>query len=204
VLRRMAESWGCVFAPRIESEEGEIDAVIVCKGHVAVVEITSSSLRDAEGTSTDWQRLRTGLQRTFVENATGKKGPYKVHRVYPVMVTADRRTRTPGVLRFLQKQFSSLLTGDEAKSVAGLAVLHLEDVELLDEMVRTRTDLGGTPRGVLKVLRRWDVDRGEAPSWWQFIEVVYGDVPANTEVENAAENWRASLPGVFRAETNKT
>ena len=115
------------------------------------------------------------------------------------MVTADRRTKTPGVLRFLQHEFNSLLTGDEAKSVAGLAVLHLEDLELLDEMVRTRKDLGGTPRGVLKVLRRWDMDRGEAPSWWQFVEVAYGDVPTHTEVEEAADSWRSSLPAVFRA-----
>src|SRR5207248_7797245 len=77
VLSRVATFGNCKLVPRVETVEGEVDAVMSVNNHVAVVEITSSSLREAETTSADWELLRDGLTRGFVENPSGKKGPYK-------------------------------------------------------------------------------------------------------------------------------
>ena len=221
----------CVFKPRLETPEGEVDGVMWMKGHVAVIEVTSSSLREADGTSADWEVLRDGLRRAFVENpGSGKKPPYKeavlqlvrdvrlilnriiadavpiqnLHRVYPVMISTDRRTRTPGVIRFLQDEFASRLDPKERQMVAGLAVLGLEDLETLETLVQTRKELQKTPRGPLKVLRRWDIDRGEAPSWWQFIDVIYGPVPANVELKNEFNKFRESVPDYFATGSAET
>lgn len=77
VLTRVAAFGNCKLVPRVETEEGEVDSVMLVNGHVALIEITSSSLREAETTSADWELLRDGLKRGFVENPKSKKGPYK-------------------------------------------------------------------------------------------------------------------------------
>ena len=75
---------------------------------------------------------------------------------------------------------------------------HVPDVEDVESLVRLRQELRqGTPRGPLKILRRWDVGRSVAPSWWQFIEVEFGNVDLNHEVVHAYDTWRRSLPNYF-------
>jgi hypothetical protein len=223
-LKRIASLGNCGFQPRIETSEGEIDAAMWVNGHVALFEITSGSLREAEGTSADWELVRDGLRRVFVENPKGKKGPYKeailqrirdVHlvidaklpqtgkakqlqRIYPVMVAADRRVRTPGVVNFLQKELRARLSAESQARTADLAVLGLEDVEEAESLIQTRKELQvGLTRGFLQVARRWDVDRGLAPSWWQFIEAVYGGVPPNTLLQAGFKKWRDGLKDRF-------
>jgi hypothetical protein len=49
----------------------------------------------------------------------------------------------------------------------------------------------------LKVLRRWDVDRGDAPSRWQCIEWAYGPVERNQELTEKFDEFRASLGSYF-------
>jgi hypothetical protein len=53
---------------------------------------------------------------------------------------------------------------------------------------------------LLKILRRWDIERGAAPSWWQFIEAVYGATAVNDELMREFDAFRASLPSFFRQE----
>jgi hypothetical protein len=65
-------------------------------------------------------------------------------------------------------------------------------------MVQSRSDLGGTPRGILKILRRWDIDRGAASSWWRFVEAIYGDVPVSDELQAESDAYRKTLSDYFR------
>lgn len=231
ILERCAQLANCTFKPRLMTAQGEIDGVFWMKGHVAVIEITSSSLRETEGTSVNWEMLRDGLRRAFVENpGSGAKPAYKeavlqlvrdvrlilnqriaeqvpienLQRVYPVMIATDRRIRTPGIVRFLQDEFADRLEPAERERVAGLAVLGFEDLETLESLIRSRNELQRkTPRGPLKVLRRWDLDRGAGPSWWQFVEVTFGSAPASQELEDEFNEFKTSVPNYFVPENNK-
>jgi hypothetical protein len=224
VLARVAGYGNLRLAPRVETGEGEVDAVISVNDHVALIEITSSSLREAETTSADWKLLRSGLIRGFVENTANKKGPYKeavlqlvrdvrvllegklpsvpkpkkIHRIYPVMVCADRRLRTPGVVNFLQTEFRERLPKDHKPMTADLAVLGLEDVEELESILTATNSLQwGSVRGFLEILRKWDKDRGPAPSWWQFVEVMWGRQRANVALQQAFTKWREGVKDRF-------
>lgn len=46
--------------------------------------------------------------------------------------------------------------------------------------------------------RRWDLDRTVAPSWWQFEEVMWGDVPVNRYIAELAKEWRKGLGKYFK------
>jgi hypothetical protein len=224
VFARVAAFGNCKLVPRVETSEGEVDAVILVNGHVALIEITSSSLREAETTSADWELLRDGLKRGFVENPKSKKGPYKeaalqlvrdvrvllegklpavpkpkkVQRIYPVMVCADRRLRTPGVVNFLQGEFRQRLADEHKPVTADLAVLGLEDVEELESILTATKSLQwGTVRGFLEILRTWDKERGPAPSWWQFVEVMWGRQRRNEVLQQAFTKWRESVANRF-------
>jgi hypothetical protein len=70
VLKGIAIASGCHFAVHVESTEGEVDALMWRDGQVALFEVTTSSLREAESSTTDWRVLRTGLLRAFVQNPT--------------------------------------------------------------------------------------------------------------------------------------
>src|SRR5262249_25615800 len=224
VLNRVATFANCKLVPRVETVEGEVDAVMSVNNHVAVVEITSSSPREAETTSADWELLRDGLTRGFVENPSGKKGPYKeavlqlvrdirvllngklaavpkpnkIQRIYPVMIGADRRLRTPGVVNFLQKEFRQRLPADHRPATADLAVLGLEDIEELESILTATKSLQlGSVRGFLEILRKWDKERGLAPSWWQFVEVMWGRQRPNPTLQQAFMKWRQGMADRF-------
>lgn len=224
VLARIASSGKCDFAARVPSSAGELDAAIWLGRRIALVEITSSSLREAETTSADWQLLRDGLRRTFVENLEGKKAGYKeavlqlvrdvrvvleggfefekppkaIDRIYPVMIAATRYVRAPGVVNFLQGEFRKALPPEHASVTADLAVLGLEDLEVVETLIMKRPALRmGLARGFLEVLRVWDNDRGPDPSWWQFVEAVWGRVGRNDEIGKAFDRWRQTIPGWF-------
>lgn len=224
VLRRIASSGKCEFAPRVSSAAGELDAMMWLGRRVALIEITSSSLREAETSSSDWQILRDGLRRTFVENVDGKKpskeavlqlvrdvrvvleGGFKlekppkgVDRIHPVMIAAARYVRTPGVVNFLQAEFRKALPPEHAAVTADLAVLDFEDLETVEALITKRPALRiGATRGFLEVLRVWNSDRGPGPSWWQFVEAVWGRVGRNDEMGKAWDRWRQTVPGWFR------
>jgi len=224
VLNRVATFANCKLVPRAETVEGEVDAVMSVNNQVAVVEITSSSLREAETTSADWELLRDGLMRGFVENPSGKRGPYKeavlqlvrdvrvllngklaavpkpnkIQRIYPVMIGADRRLRTPGVVNFLQKEFRQRLPDDHRPLTADLAVLGLEDIEELESILTATKPLQlGSVRGFLEILRKWDKERGPAPSWWQFVEVMWGRQRPNATLQQAFMKWRQGIADRF-------
>lgn len=225
VLARCAHLASCQFKPRLMTAAGEIDAVMWSKGQVAVFEITSSGPRAAEGTSVRWQDVRDGLRRAFVERpGTGKKEAIfqlardvrlvlnggiqsgvsisNLQRIYPVMIGTDRSVRTVGVSPFLEEEFAAQLTADERQHVAGLAIWGLEDLETLESLLHTRADLRKhTPHDLLKVLRRWDLERGQAPSWWQFVAAAYGAVAVNDELQEEFEAFRATLPTFFRRDS---
>lgn len=227
ILQRCGNLAACSFRPRLLTSAGEIDALLWKEGHVAVFEVTSSGLRASEGTSVKWEHVRDGLRRAFVERPPlGKKPAYKeailqlvrdvklllngqvdvpianLQRVYPVMIGTDRSVRSVGVCPFLEDEFASRLDSHERQRVAGLAVWGLEDLEGLESQLHARSDLQkGTPSGLIRVLRRWDLERGPAPSWWQFIEATYGgDRGVNDELSREFDAFRAALPTFFRRE----
>lgn len=224
VLNRVADAANCDFEGRIKIEGAEVDAAMWANRHVAVFEITTSSLRETEETSANWKTVRDGLLRAFVENPKGKKGPHpeavtqlvrdvslvldgklemlgrpnKISRVYPVMIATDRRARTPGVVNFLQAEFQKMLPSAVQSRCAALAVLGLEDVEDAEALTLARLGLRiGQVRGLLQMLRKWDVDRGPGPSWWQFTEAVIGHPPANPVIKSTFRRWSAAVDGKF-------
>lgn len=225
ILARMAAEHGCGYRPDIKWEGGQVDAAMWFKGHVALFEITASSLSDAAGNMGDWQALGRGLHQAFVESQRPGKPPKReailqlandikalekgllggdipvtqIDRVYPVMLALDRRWRTPGVWRYLDSELRKAIW-DVKLPVAPLVPLAMEDLESIDELLRDRPDeFSKTPRGLLKVLRRWDVGHSVAPSWWQFEEVEYGTVPLNRYVVQAAAEWREKMPAYFES-----
>ena len=115
------------------------------------------------------------------------------------MVCADRRLRTPGVVNFLQGEFRQRLAEDHKAITADLAVLGLEDIEELESiLVSTKSLQWGSVRGSLEILRTWDKNRGPAPSWWQFVEVIWGRQKRNEALQQAFNNWREAVPDRFQ------
>lgn len=62
----------------------------------------------------------------------------------------------------------------------------------------TRAWLLGGHRLHRRMRRRWDLDRTVAPSWWQFEEVMWGDVPVNRYIAELAKEWRKGLGKYFK------
>src|SRR5262249_36606604 len=127
-----------------------------------------------------------------------------IQRIYPVMIGTDRSVRSVGVAPFLEEEFASHLTAEERHHVAGLAVWGLEDLEGLESLLHARPEFKKHPPGLLKVLRHWDLDRGPAPSWWQFVEVVYGSMAVNDELNREFDAFRAAVPTFFRHDDDES
>lgn len=216
VLARASKAAGVEFLPRVKGADWEIDGILRCKGHIGLIEISASSLREAEATSGDPAKLGSALTRVLVEapsrrgdgiknEAVGQLvrdvrlllsgnipqiGSIQPTRIYPIVVAADRRISTPGVVRFLQHALVNRLTEVERLVVAPLAVWGLDDVEIIEGLVAGGFDLHGTPRGPLKLLRKWDLAGGRFPSWWQFIEHQFGQVDRTDELVAAFGRWK--------------
>jgi hypothetical protein len=229
VLRRIAGATGCGFlAPVSWGGDLEMDAAMWFKGHVALFEITCSSLRDADAHSLDPDRLRSAVSRSFVEaNSSGKTKleavgqlardvtsatsggmqqsnpvlPTKLQRVYPVMIAADRRTRTPGLWHQLGSELSTRI-GASGAPCSALAVLGIEDLDHAEQLTADNLSVfRGTPPGLLRLLRRWDLERGPvAPSWWQFVDVLGLRARPNQVLAAESRRWLEETRPRFVAE----
>lgn len=81
------------------------------------------------------------------------------------MLCLDRQMHTPGASTYLEDEFQNAIDGKNL-SVAPLAVLLVTDLEHAEELLRVRaSDFKGTPRGFVKLLRRWDTNRRGWPTW---------------------------------------
>ena len=186
LVEQAAVASGCGFARNVTWGNEELDAAVWFKGHVALVEVSSSGLSDEAGNSGDWAKLRLGLQQAFVQSTRpgrppkaeaimqlaqdvralldGKLAdqipiaPTSVTRVYPVLVATDRRLRVPGAWYCLNARLEEA-TGSTPTSA--LVPLNLEDVEEVEQLLHYRGTDSATQPGILRVLRRWDVDQIE-------------------------------------------
>jgi hypothetical protein len=226
LLEKIAATSNCGFKANISWQDGEVDAAIWFKGHVALFEITASSLTEAAGSAVDWKQFRAGLHQTFVESTRPGKPPKaevvlqlardakaligselqqhlpidNLQRLYPVMIAMDRRIKTPGAWHYLNDQLSEAL-GTSKPKCAALAPWNIDDTEEIEQLLHDRRpSFGGTPPGVLRILRRWDTDRGAGPSWWQFMEYLAGDVPANRQLVAESEAWRQEIKSHFHVD----
>jgi hypothetical protein len=123
-------------------------------------------------------------------------GPIK--RIYPVLISLDRTLRTPGAWHFLQKELEADL-GDLAERCSALVPLTIIDLEMAEQLLHDRAgDWRGTPAGFLRLCRRWDIDRGVAPSWWQFFKYVAPQAAAPRRLLAEAAAWRREIEAVFK------
>jgi hypothetical protein len=226
LLEQLAIASNCEFRPNLKWNGGELDAAIWFKGHVALIEITTSTMSEVNAFSGDWQKFRSALHQTFVESTRPGKPPYKeavlqlsrdvkmlvdgslseqipiksVQRAYPVLIALDRKLRVPGAWHYLNEQLITDL-GDAAKVSCALAPLNLEDVEELEQLMHDRRkEFGGTPPGLLRILRRWDTDRGVAPSWWQFMNYLAGNTRVSRHLVAESAAWKEEIKKHFTSD----
>jgi len=225
VLQRIATGSHASLFPRIQLRTGEIDAAVCFKRHLALVEITTSRIGDPAANSGDTNVLRQALKRTFVGRERLGQEPYReavlqlardidsvltdrvsqiplpntdIQRLYPIMIATDKRVRTPGVWQLLDAELREALKAEHATKVAALVVLSVEDLEEMDQAVRDRPlAMAGSPPGVFKLLRRWDFDRGVAPSWWQFIQPLYPSYRRNSFLDDEAKGFGSEIEDKF-------
>ena len=207
------------WRPRVPLRpKGELDGALWHDGDIILIEVTSSLLLEAEAISGDWRQLQAGLRRILIERPDGYKEAgaqlkrdietlmaggtdlpiRQVRRIYPVIVSAKRNVRTPGVCRYLQTEFASSLTPEQASLCAPLAVLGLEDVDSLETLIKVRPEIRERGKGMLEVLKRWDGIQGRSQAWWYFIEETYGDLPANDDLKRAMSLWQATVKQYMR------
>jgi len=102
--------------------------------------------------------------------------------------------------RVFQGEFRRRLADEHKPITADLAVLGLEDVEQLESILTATKSLQwGSVRGFLEILRTWDKERGPAPSWWQFVEVIWGRQRRNEALQQAFTKWREAVADRFPA-----
>lgn len=231
ILARIAAASGCGFEPRVDFGTGEIDAVMWNKGRIAVIEITTSRIQDEAANSGFPEPLRAGLIRAFVGRDDRRGREVKevvrqlgrdiialhagqvqqvpipvdqVQRIYPVAVCLDDRVRTPGVWRVLDAHLKDSIGAPEAARTAALVAISFEDLEEIDEAVRSNIKaVRGTPRGFLKLLCKWDVERGPvAPTWWQFMSLLYPQYMRNTILDAELKRQREVVKGRFKPEND--
>jgi hypothetical protein len=226
LLQKIAASSHCEFRKNVKWDGGELDAAIWFKGHVALVEITSGSLSDVAAYSGDSEKFRAGLHQAFVQSTRPGKAPkaeavlqlardakalmegklskeipvQNVQRVYPVMIALDRRLRTPGAWHYPDRELRNELAG-LTSTASALVPLNLEDVEELEQLLHDRrSEFGGTPPGFMRILRRWDTDRGICPSWWQFLKWLAGDVHLNRHLAEESARWKDEIRSHFKTD----
>jgi hypothetical protein len=225
LLNRIASGSGSNLIPRLQLKSGEIDGVMWHKGHVALFEITSARIGESVANAGDPVRLRSALKTAFVSRFRPGQEPYRevvlqlvrditavlsgqvnqlplspdrVQRIYPVVLAEDKRVKTPGVWPYLDAELRAALPPEHASRVSALAVLSIDDLEEVDEAIRERPRaVRGTPPGLLKLLSRWDIGRGAAPSWWQFMQGHYPQYRRNRILDHEAKQLRLEIEDLF-------
>jgi hypothetical protein len=221
VLAGMAVETGCGFAADIKWDDRQIDAAMWFKGHVALFEISASMMTDAEAYGGDPKKFGDGLLRTLVRRTDDRQQKdealaqvardakalltgelvqqipvTQVTHVYPVVIAVDRRVRTPGLRFWFDKVFASEVADVRDARLAPLAVLGLEDVETIEQLVADKNQaLSGTPRGLLRLLRMWQMQRDKLPksatraaTWHHLIRDI-GVPRVNARLKKAADAW---------------
>jgi hypothetical protein len=231
LLAWIAEKTGCGFKADIKWGGGQVDAAMWSKGHVVLFEISASMMKDAEAHSGDPEALQEGLYRTLVRSKSDSKdkieavaqvardakallaGELKeqlevgeVIRVYPVVIAIDRRVRVQTLRFWFDKMFNAEVAGMLSRwRVGPVAVLTLEDLETIEQMVREdHGALKGEPPGLIRLVRQWDMVRDDLPkqniratAWHQFIREF--DPPGrNDRLQAEAAKWWAEVKEVFK------
>jgi hypothetical protein len=49
-------------------------------------------------------------------------------------------------------------------------------------------------------LIHWDLDRGRAPSWWQVMQLLVGEVRLNRHLAEESRKWQAEIKELFRTQ----
>ena len=233
VLAWIAAQTGCGFKADVRWDTKQIDAVMWFKGHVALFEISAAMLTDVAAHSGEHERLAAGLAQILVrsKNADGKVkdeaiaqvvrdakallsgelgeevSVEPITRVYPVVIAIDRRVRTPPLRYWFDEAFESELgTYADRARIAPLAVWGLEDLEAIEQLVRNADpSLKGTPRGVLRLLRTWELVRNKLPktgkraaAWKHFIGHEVLAPAVNERLKAEADKWWAEVKQLFK------
>ena len=228
-LEEIAKSTGCEFQADVRWGDKQIDAAMWFKGHVALFEISAGMMTDAAAHSGDPAKLRDGLYQTLVRSKSGDKekneavgqlgrdvkallaGELKesipidnVTAVYPVVIAIDRRVRVPGLRFWFDKVFAEQVAGVDDSRIGPVAVLELEDLETVEQLLRTDPPtLRGTPRGLIRLLRQWGLTRDRLPSgiraaaWFQFMRG-FGDPGVNERLKKEADLWWSEVKAIFK------
>jgi len=235
VLEQIAHETGCGFKADLRWDTKQIDAAMWMKGHVALFEISAGMMTDAAAHSGDALALTDGLYRTLVRSKSGAKekneavaqvardakavlaGELKgeipvetITRVYPVVIAIDRRVRVPGLRFWFDKVFADEMKDASATDrarTAALAVLDMEDLETAEQLIRQKHDgLNGTPRGLIRLLRMWEMTREKLPktgvragAWFQMVRE-FGEVGVNERLKAESDKWWAEVTPLFKSE----
>ena len=233
VLAWIAQRTGCEFMADVRWDTKQIDAAMWFKGHVALFEISAAMLTDDAAHSGDAEHLADGLRKILVrsQNAAGKSkdeaiaqvardarallsGHLSDHlpvtsitRVYPVVIAIDRRVRTPPLRFWFDAAFESEMSGfSDRDRVAPLAVWGLEDLETIEQLARNLDQcLKGTPRGILRLLRDWELLRDRLPktgkraaAWKHFVGHQIPAPPINDRLKSEADRWWSEVKDIFK------
>lgn len=231
LLAWIATTTGCGFRADVKWDTKQIDAAMWFKGHVALFEISAGMMTDSAAHSGDQAKLHKGLFQTLVRsNIDGKEkneavgqvardvkaliaGELKQHipvetvtRVYPVVVAIDRRVRVPGLRFWFDQIFVDEIADMLDRSrVGAIAVLDLEDLETAEQLIREdHPALRGTPRGLVRLLRRWDLTRNRLPqsgdrasAWYQFVREI-GEPSVNERLKAESDRWWGEIKEIFK------
>ena len=94
---------------------------------------------------------------------------------------------------------------EDRSKVAAIAVLGLDDLEMVEGFIQQKNAaLAGTPRGLVKLLRSWELTRDNltksrvrATTWYQFAREV-GDPGTNSRLQAETDKWWAEVKALFK------
>ena len=223
VLEQIAKATGCQFAADVKGENWQIDAVMWNEHMVALFEVSTATLTDAVAMSGDMETVRAALRKAFIESERPGKPPEheavfqlkrdvtllrdgvlqkvlplaEIERVYPVLISFDRRLQTPGLWFYLDYELHQALPNDLPWPVAPLAALTIEDLEGVESLAMTGK-LKGSPPGLLKLLRLWEAASRRREAWWLSVKTDYTDIPDNPRLKATGDEWIASMKKWFK------